>query len=288
MVGPALLQPFRAVRYPLYDADGNFMETDKDDPDTMATTCPEEHGAGVITAEEKRKLEENLEVVDTLEDIFSLTYVASRYPPQSIFYCRTMIDSDRTGPHKKIATPKESWRFRQAVYRIWLCTSIFPGDCYEIDLIQRQHTAMLSEYPTNDLFQLYAVVRFFCGILESVPAGDEENNNREYCSLTQAQALRQLIYYPQMRILTSFCLWGRAVLLARGKIAQTNSSKRTHCITVTFPSRWKTFGQRARWIHLKKTSLRCSGFWIRLTVPTIPVRPSQLIPNIMVTIILSL
>jgi hypothetical protein len=57
MVGPALPQALRAVRYPLYDPDGNFRETDKDDPDTMATTCPEEHGPSFIISEEKRKLE---------------------------------------------------------------------------------------------------------------------------------------------------------------------------------------------------------------------------------------
>jgi hypothetical protein len=70
-----------------------------------------------------------------------------------------------------------------------LYTSIFPGDRYslddidelnddEIDLIQCQRTAMLSEYPTDELFQLYAVVRFFHGNLEDV--GDEEHNNGEF------------------------------------------------------------------------------------------------------------
>ncbi|KAJ7844947.1 hypothetical protein B0H13DRAFT_2286261 [Mycena leptocephala] len=117
MVGPALPQALRAVRYPLYDPDGNFRETDKDDPDTMATTCQEEHGPS------------------------------------------------------------------------------------------RQRTAILNEYPTDDLVQLYAVVRFFHRILEGV--------------------LR--------RLLTSSCFWGRAVLQARGEIVHTNSSKRTHCTTVTSP-----------------------------------------------------
>jgi hypothetical protein len=72
------------------------------------------------------------------------------------------------------------------------------GDCYEIDddeidLIQRQRTAILHEYPTDDLFQIYAVVRFFCGILEGLPVVDEEHNNCEICSLTQAQTLHRLI-----------------------------------------------------------------------------------------------
>ncbi|KAJ7902255.1 hypothetical protein B0H13DRAFT_760189 [Mycena leptocephala] len=164
MVGPALPQALRAVRYPLYEPDGNFSETDKDDHDTMAT-CPEEHGPSVITSEDQRKLEENSKVGDTLEDIFSLT------------------QKDRTS-QKNTLTPEESWRFRRAVYRISLYTSIFPVDCYEIDefdddidLIQHQRTAILHEYPTDDLFQLYGVARFFRGILEGVPVGDEEHNN---------------------------------------------------------------------------------------------------------------
>jgi hypothetical protein len=53
-IGPALPQALRALRYLLYDPDGNFRETDKIDLDTMATACPEEHDAGVITAEEKQ------------------------------------------------------------------------------------------------------------------------------------------------------------------------------------------------------------------------------------------
>jgi hypothetical protein len=42
----------------MYNPDGIFRETDNlDDPDTMATTCPEERGPSVIISEEKRKLE---------------------------------------------------------------------------------------------------------------------------------------------------------------------------------------------------------------------------------------
>ncbi|KAJ7841758.1 hypothetical protein B0H13DRAFT_2365548 [Mycena leptocephala] len=167
MVGPALPQALRAIRYPLLDADGVYKDTNNDDPDTMATTCPEEHGATVITPEEKQKLEENSEVVDTLEYIFSLT------------------QKDRTSP-KNILTPEESWRFRRAVYRIWLYTSIFSGDRYSLDdineldddeigLIQRQRTAVLNEYPTDELFQLYAVVRSFRGILEDGGAGPQDS-----------------------------------------------------------------------------------------------------------------
>jgi hypothetical protein len=65
---------------------------------------------------------------------------------------------------------------------------MFPGDCYEIDefedaeidLIQRQRTAILNEYPIDELCQLNEVVRFFRGILEGVPVSDEEHNSREF------------------------------------------------------------------------------------------------------------
>jgi hypothetical protein len=95
MVGPTLPQALRAVRYPLYDPGGNFRETDKDDPDTISTTCPEEHGAGVITSEEKRKLVENSEVVNTLEDIFGLTCVASPYPCHNLCFLLFYIQAER-------------------------------------------------------------------------------------------------------------------------------------------------------------------------------------------------
>jgi hypothetical protein len=100
-------------------------------------------------------LEENSEVV---QDIFRLTCVASHiYATACILF--VLYSGRKTGPHAKTSRPEESWRFRRSVHRIWLYTSIFPGDRYslddidglddaEIDLIQHQRTAMLSEYPT--------------------------------------------------------------------------------------------------------------------------------------------
>jgi hypothetical protein len=83
MVGPALPQALRPVRYLPYDPDGNFRETDDDDPDTMTTTFPEEQGPGGIR---NKKLEENSRVADTVEDILSLTCVAPHYPPHSLYF----------------------------------------------------------------------------------------------------------------------------------------------------------------------------------------------------------
>jgi hypothetical protein len=68
IVGPALPQAFRVVRYPCdgYTSDG--------DPSTMAEACPEDPDPSVITAKEKETLQENSRVVAVLEDIYSLTY----------------------------------------------------------------------------------------------------------------------------------------------------------------------------------------------------------------------
>ncbi|KAJ7914764.1 hypothetical protein B0H13DRAFT_2659110 [Mycena leptocephala] len=167
IVGPTLPQALWVIRYPVDNPDGTLRATDKEDPDTVATTCPEEHSASVITSEEKRRLEENSEIVDTLEDIYSLT------------------QKDRTS-RKSILTPEESGRFRRAVYRIWVYTNIFSGDRYSLDeiddlgpdtihFIRRQRTAVLNEYPTDELLQIYAVVRFFRGILDGLCNGDDDN-----------------------------------------------------------------------------------------------------------------
>jgi propanediol dehydratase small subunit len=65
-------------------------------------------------------------------------------------------------------------------------TNIFSGDRYSLDeiddlgpdtihLIRRQRTAVLNEYPTDELLQIYAVVRFFRGILDGLCNGDDDN-----------------------------------------------------------------------------------------------------------------
>ncbi|KAJ7853804.1 hypothetical protein B0H14DRAFT_3449995 [Mycena olivaceomarginata] len=137
--------------------------SDKEDPDTLATECPEEHSPSVITADEKKKLQEDSEVVEALEKIYSLT------------------------PHLKrsVLTPEESWRFRRAMYRIMFYTKLFPCDRYSfkdfvdlgddvIKLIQRQRTAVLKEYPTDELRQMYAVIQFLRGILEDVAEAEND------------------------------------------------------------------------------------------------------------------
>ncbi|KAJ7792974.1 hypothetical protein B0H14DRAFT_2469633, partial [Mycena olivaceomarginata] len=164
IVGPALPQALRVLRYQYDMPDGTAR--DKEDPDTLAKECPEEHSPSVITADEKKKLQEDSEVVEALEKIYSLT------------------QKDRTSK-RSFLTPEESWRFRRAMYRIMFYTKLFPCDRYSfkdfvdlgddaIKLIQRQRTAVLKEYPTDELRQMYAVIQFLRGILEEVAEAEND------------------------------------------------------------------------------------------------------------------
>ncbi|KAJ7249142.1 hypothetical protein B0H12DRAFT_708466 [Mycena haematopus] len=165
IVGPALPQALRVLRYP-YDAPdgGGPGGRQRDDPDTLATDCPEEHSPSVITATEKEQLQEDSTVITALEDVYSVT------------------QKDRTS-RTSVLTADESWRFRRAAYRIMLYCNLFPAtDSDELDddgikHVQRQRTAVLQEYPTDELLQLYAVVRFFRDILEEVCDGELNPSN---------------------------------------------------------------------------------------------------------------
>jgi hypothetical protein len=101
---------------------------------------------------------------------------------------------DRTSK-RSVLTPEESWRFRRAAYRIMLYCNIFPGTRYDLDelvdlgkagvkRIQRQRTAVLNEYPTDELLQVYAVARFMRDVLEVI---DEDSGVSDlpqvYCLL---------------------------------------------------------------------------------------------------------
>jgi hypothetical protein len=139
----------------------------------VATICPEEHGASIATLEEKRRLEDNSEVVDTLEDIYSLTCVAPPLStPQPIFivlsYC--IQEKDRTSQKSTL-------------------TGGVPN--LVVHLIQRQRTALLKEYPTDELHQIYAVVRFFCRILQGLCEGDDDN--REFCFFDSGSLLALIL-----------------------------------------------------------------------------------------------
>lgn len=159
--------------------DGNAR--DKEDPDKLATECPEEHSPSVITADEKQKLQENSKVVCVLENIYSLTcvrLVLSAIRATRTHTSRQIRQKDRTS-RRSVLTSEESWRFRRAVYRIMFYTRLFSGDRYDLDEIadlgedgvkhiRLQRMAVLKEYSTDELRQIYAVVQFMRDILAEV------------------------------------------------------------------------------------------------------------------------
>ncbi|KAJ7501084.1 hypothetical protein B0H11DRAFT_2275414 [Mycena galericulata] len=159
VVGQALPQALRVVRYPYYE-----FESTGADPVAMATTCSEDQDIDLITSEEKETLEVNAKMVADFEDIYSLQ-------------CK-----DRTSK-KSVLTPAESWRFRRAMYRIMLYCNLFPdkryyGDeLYELDelldddivsKVRRQRTAVLDQYSMDELHQLNSVVNFLRSVFENV------------------------------------------------------------------------------------------------------------------------
>ncbi|KAF7342246.1 hypothetical protein MVEN_01812600 [Mycena venus] len=157
IVGPALPQALRVIRFPYDDYD--TLDGDL----SMATACPEDDKS-VITAEEVEKLEENCQVVAELEDIYSL------------------MNKDRTSK-TSVLTSEESWRFRRAMYRIMLYCNQFSGTRYTeeeielndeeiLDKIRKQRTAVLNEYPTDELQQLHSVVQFLRSIFISLSTTD--------------------------------------------------------------------------------------------------------------------
>ncbi|KAJ7914378.1 hypothetical protein B0H13DRAFT_2002953, partial [Mycena leptocephala] len=137
--------------------------------------CPEDHDPSVITAEEKETLQENSRVVAVLEDIYSLTY-AHRTSKTSVL------------------TSAESWRFRRAMYRIMLNhysqEEIDPDDDELIAKIRKQRTAILSEYPTDDLRELNSAVKFLCRILTALPTLVQSNVTEGLLSTGPSGTLR--------------------------------------------------------------------------------------------------
>ncbi|KAF8180675.1 hypothetical protein K438DRAFT_1841649 [Mycena galopus ATCC 62051] len=149
VVGPALPQALRVIRYP-YPADRKARDEQGEEP--LAKACPEGDmiAASGITVKEEHTLYDNMDTVQTLEDIYSLS------------------QKDRTS-NTSVLTPAESHRFQRAVYRIMFYCTLFSSDIddseEDVRLIRRQRAAVLSKYPTDELRELYAVVQFMREIM---------------------------------------------------------------------------------------------------------------------------
>jgi hypothetical protein len=95
IVGPGLPQALQLLRYPKHNRDGTLRATNKEDPETVAATCLEDHAANIITSEEERRLREDSEMLDTLEDIYSLTCVTTPYPRHIFLIMSYNIQAER-------------------------------------------------------------------------------------------------------------------------------------------------------------------------------------------------
>ncbi|KAJ7723712.1 hypothetical protein B0H14DRAFT_3519866 [Mycena olivaceomarginata] len=178
MVGEALPQAMRFLRYPYPKKDDNEWPRDADNEDEDEEKDSEEDSEdeerdgmrekrkrqkaiklprrslsesaqiGELTPEEQRKLQENAAIVTQLEALFSSRYKTSRL------------------------TPLESSRFARAIYRVMLYCELFyyplmidDTDAYEKDdpeivKIYRDRSAMLNEYPTPELLEICTIVAF--------------------------------------------------------------------------------------------------------------------------------
>ncbi|KAF7357157.1 hypothetical protein MSAN_01310300 [Mycena sanguinolenta] len=154
IVGPALPQALRVIRYPYHEYTLDSL---------IAAACPEEPHPDVIPAEEEALLE-NSRVVAALEDVYSRT---------------NKDNKSRTS----VLSSEESWRFRRAMYRIMLYCKLFPHDRYEndeildmdderVDKIRKQRTATLDDYPTDELRELWSVLKFLVDIFNRVSVSE--------------------------------------------------------------------------------------------------------------------
>ncbi|KAJ7137488.1 hypothetical protein C8R43DRAFT_1019503 [Mycena crocata] len=141
-------------------ADYNADSVELVDPITMATACPEDHLASMLTTKEKKELRYIAKDVHDLENAYSLT------------------TKDRTSK-TSVLTPAESFRFQRAMYRIMLYTRLFSLDQYDRDEIDalsagdvekifQQRTAVLNEYPTDELLEIVTVVKFMREIFADI------------------------------------------------------------------------------------------------------------------------
>ena len=146
------------------------------DPLTMATTCPEEHDASsLITAKEKKCLEDDCELVEALENIYSSMCVPLLWAGVELAVLRI---KDRKS-NASVLTWEESFRFRRSMYRIMLYCELFGGSHYHLNEIDnldegtikkvwRQRTAVLNAYSLDQILEIYSSVGFLRSLLEKL------------------------------------------------------------------------------------------------------------------------
>ncbi|KAJ7450359.1 hypothetical protein FB451DRAFT_1146309 [Mycena latifolia] len=216
IVGPALPQAVRFLRYPYPEKrenewgtpededeeaaeDESVTEEDTEDEDdsaakrkpqnTKATKAPakklaETDDIGDLTPEERARLQKNAGVVNQLEDIFSLRH------------------KDRTSKTSQL-TALESRRFARAMYRVMLYCELFylplnlddidslEDEPEELEKIQKARRALLNEYPTPELLEIRAAVAFLHELIEEVLDDGDFDRLKDICISTGPAVILQ-------------------------------------------------------------------------------------------------
>ncbi|KAJ7723715.1 hypothetical protein B0H14DRAFT_3519869 [Mycena olivaceomarginata] len=171
MVGEALPQAVRFLRYPYPKKDDNEWPRDADDEEDEEKDSEEDsEDEERDGAREKRKRQKAIKLPRrSLSESAQIALFSSRYKTSRL-------------------TPLESSRFARAMYRVMLYCELFyyplmidDTDAYEKDdpeivKIYRDRSAMLNEYPTPELLEIRTIVAFLhdliCDIEEA--EGHEE------------------------------------------------------------------------------------------------------------------
>ncbi|KAK7050232.1 hypothetical protein R3P38DRAFT_3255945 [Favolaschia claudopus] len=155
VVGPSLPQAMLVVKYPYEDV-----------PSSKTAPMLELTSPVIITPTERRLLQENSQLVDTVENIYS-----------------------RQNKNRKsktsVLTAEESLRFRRAMYRLIFYSKLFPAMAYRpelpaaqlLDEIREQRIAVLDRYPTEELQQLCSAAKFLRSMLGEASFSDPAMND---------------------------------------------------------------------------------------------------------------
>ncbi|KAJ7245818.1 hypothetical protein C8J57DRAFT_1190817 [Mycena rebaudengoi] len=176
VVGPALPQAIRLLRYPFPEHEPNSWGEPDSEEDAEGDEISE------ITAEERTKLQTNASVVNKLEALFSQKH------------------KDPTSTTSRL-THFESHRFTRAMYRIMIYCPLFclplnlddtdslSEEPEELEKIQRKRYAMLNEFPTKELFELSSVVTFLKEVLLGVLPPEQYTDLADICLATGPAAI---------------------------------------------------------------------------------------------------
>ncbi|KAJ7098583.1 hypothetical protein B0H15DRAFT_821305 [Mycena belliarum] len=214
VVGPALPQAIRFLRYPYPpktenswgsdnedrdEEDDEATEDDTDDEDDapkkskppmakekkVPASSPESDDIGDLSPEERARLQKNAGLVNELEDRFSLRH------------------KDRTSKTSQL-TALESHRFARAMYRIMLYCEVFylPLNLDDIDSmedeeddiekIQKARQKMLEEYSTAELLEIRDAVDFLHELIKEVLDDDDDFDRlKDICIATGPKIVLQ-------------------------------------------------------------------------------------------------